>query len=331
MSSGVNILVGPNASGKTNLLEALLVVSRGKSYRGSDNELINFGKNEARVEAHTPNGTRIVRLKQGEPTLKSFEINSQPLKRLLRSKVIPVVLFEPNHLQGLIGSPESRRNFIDDLLEETITGFNVLRSQYRRTLAQRNALLKTNKIISPNQLFPWDIKLSMLGGQIVQNRLKLINLINVKLTKIYQHISNTKISAKLEYKSSCPTENYESALLNRLQTKTNLDHIRGFTSEGPHRDDINIYLNRRLLIGVASRGEVRSLLLALKVIEAQLIEDSLNSKPLMLLDDVFSELDGARRYSLTDFLKNYQTFITTTDADVVVQHFTQNSHIIPLG
>ena len=118
-------------------------------------------------------------------------------------------------------------------------------------------------------------------------------------------------------------------MLHKLESGQYQDEQRGFTGHGPHRDDIRISLNGNNADSSASRGEMRTILLALKVIELKLLEEDRGAKPLLLMDDVFSELDGSRRKALTEAIKGYQTFITTTDADVVVQHFTETCNIIP--
>jgi DNA replication and repair protein RecF len=329
---GVNIVVGANASGKTNLLEAVLVVCRGNSFRAKDQELLAFGAPWARLDAHTPDGNRSVKLvRHEEQTSKEYEINSQKLKRLLLNKQIPTILFEPNHLLLLNGSPERRRDYLDNLLEQVVPGYGRLLRDYRRALAQRNALLKHNTG-STGQLFAWNIRLSELGGKIATHRLGLIERINKKLDKTYQALAGSrKVKVLLGYETACQTGDYASSLLKGLESRQDIDMERGFTTIGPHRDDLLISFNKHLASEVASRGETRTTLLALKITELDLVEESRGKKPMLLLDDVFSELDGARRRALTEIIKGYQTFITTTDADVVVQHFMDRCHIIPLG
>ncbi|HET9173926.1 MAG TPA: hypothetical protein VFN56_01450, partial [Candidatus Saccharimonadales bacterium] len=116
----------------------------------------------------------------------------------------------------------------------------------------------------------------------------------------------------------------------KLEMSTELDAMRGFTSAGPHREDITVLFNTHPASEAASRGEARTLVLALKILELKIIQVAREVTPLLLLDDVFSELDGSRRRALTTYLQQYQTFITTTDADVVLQNFTESAHIIPL-
>lgn len=330
LASGVNIIVGPNASGKTNLLEAIQVICQGSSYRGRDIELIRFDQPWARLDTHTETGQRTVKLERIENgAKKTFEIDKHPLSRIILVRSLPVVLFEPNHSQLLHGAPEARRGFLDDLLEQTVPGFGALRRQYRRALAQRNALLK--KQAAKDQLFAWNVRLSELGGRLAQHRDELANDINSSIEELYGELARGKAEVSFMYDSACAKQNYGSMLLKKLEAHTELDYARGFTSYGPHRDDLKVTLKNHLAQETASRGETRTLLLALKIVELRIIEKMRGVKPILLLDDVFSELDGARRRALTEFLSGYQTFITTTDADVVVQHFTETCNIIPLN
>jgi DNA replication and repair protein RecF len=328
-SPGVNIIVGPNASGKTNLLEAILVLARGGSYRVKDAELVAFEQPWARLDAHlTGGGERTMKLILDPVASKSFEIEGKVYKRLGLNHSLPVVLFEPNHLQMLHGSPSQRRDYLDDLLEQSLVGYGTLRRNYKRTLAQRNALLKRS---SPDsQFFPWDIRLSQLAGQIVRARSDLVAQMETRLPELYGQLSQTKTKVEIGYASQLPIGSYESRMLKKLQDSLELDRQRGFTASGPHREDMVVTFNGHPAADTASRGEARTVVLGLKIIELELVANARNATPLLLLDDVFSELDGARRRALTEHLQKYQTFITTTDADVVVQHFTETCNIIPL-
>ncbi|HEX7963747.1 MAG TPA: AAA family ATPase, partial [Candidatus Saccharimonadales bacterium] len=176
LEGGVNIIVGPNASGKTNLLEAVLVLARGASYRGRDGELVRFGASWARLDAETLEGERVVKLvcESDERCVKSFVMDGQQLSRLTPQRTLPIVLFEPNHLLLLSGSPELRRSFLDDLIEQTNVRFGPLRRHYKRVLAQRNALLKKQPRDLEQQLFVWNVRLSELGGQIARERAALV-------------------------------------------------------------------------------------------------------------------------------------------------------------
>lgn len=329
--NGVNIIVGPNASGKTNLLEAILVVCRGSSYRVKDTDLIQFDAPWLRIESDTIEGKRIVTIEKiNDKTEKKYIVNSVTFRRLVMNKTIPVVVFEPEHLRLLNGGPERRRDYLDNLLEQTVLGFSKIRREYKRTLAQRNKLLKSS-FISPEEIFVWNIRLSELAGLIVRFRNELIDKLNEDIQKLYQELAQAKTTITLEYESACALESYSTNMLRGLEQCLDEDKIRGFTTLGPHRDDLSVVIDNHRAEVSASRGESRTVLLALKILELQLIEKSRNKKPILLLDDVFSELDGSRRKALTAYLQNYQTFITTTDADIVVQHFMDNCQIIPLS
>lgn len=331
LSPGVNIVVGPNGSGKTNLLEAILVLARGSSYRVKDADLIQFDEPWARLDAHLDSGgSRTLKI-QTAPASKTYEIDGKTYKRLSLQHSLPAVLFEPNHLQLLSGGPERRRDYLDDLLEQTTVGYGSLRRHYKRTLSQRNALLKRPGHTNHKQFFPWDVRLSQLAGQIVRARGEMVKNIETKTPALYKELSKTNTRVRINYQSAWPADSYESSLMRKLETSLELDKARGFTGNGPHRDDLVVYFNDRLASETASRGEIRTSVLALKIIELQTIQQFRETTPLLLLDDVFSELDGKRRHALTDYLRDYQTFITTTEADIVVKHFTETSHIIPLG
>lgn len=332
--SGVNIIVGPNASGKTNLLESLLVMARGSSYRARDIELVAFGADWGRIGAAltTPEQYRVVKLQRAadneERVSKLFEIDNQPLSRLHHGRTLPLVLFEPNHLLLLSSVPELRRGFLDDLVEQIDPSFTTVRRHYRRVLSQRNSLLKQNPADLLQQLFVWNLRLSELGGKIAKQRRAIIEQCNSQLTEIYDGLAESKAQISLRYQTRF-TGDYETQLLHTLEKDVEVDVARGFTSHGPHRDDMEVLLNGHVLQEAASRGEIRSVVLALKVVELRLLEGVRTTKPLLLLDDVFSELDSTRREALTHFVGDYQTFITTTDAADVSRSFPTR-HVIQL-
>lgn len=331
LDNGVNIVVGPNTAGKTNLLEAVMVASTGRSYRVKDSELIKKGAKWARIDIHnSKNQQRTVKLTNEESKAeKTFQLDGKEARRLGFAQKQPIVLFEPNHLFLFHDERRARREFIDNLVSQTDEEFNKLTNSYKRILAQRNSLLKQNK--AKQQIFVWNLKLVESGSQIVSRRLAQIEEINRQIPGIYSDLAAKKTQIKLDYISDVSTANYSSDLLKKLEAGFARDTKTGFTGNGPHRDDLACEMNGEPVDLSASRGEVRTLMLALKIIETRLLEECTGKKPLLLLDDVFSELDGARRKSLTDFLKGYQAVITTTDADVVVKNFSQNCQIIPLS
>jgi DNA replication and repair protein RecF len=331
-SSGVNIIVGPNASGKTNLLEAILMIARGSSYRAKDAELIRFNQPWARLDSHSEvSGNRTVKLVAQPEISKTFEIDDKLFKRLNLSHSLPIVLFEPNHLQLLSGSPERRRDYMDDLLEQTVVGYGATRRKYKRAVAQRNALLKQTHTTSGDQMFAWNLRLSQLAGVIVRARQQLITLVNKDARLLYKELSQTKNNLVLTYQNRWPIESYETQFLKKLDADFIGDQQKGFTSSGPHREDMLVSFDNHPAQDVASRGETRTAVLALKIIELELVRSARDTVPILLLDDVFSELDGRRRHALNDHFTSYQTLITTTDADIVLKNFAERSNIIPLS
>ncbi len=327
-SPTVNIIVGPNASGKTNLLEAVLVLAQGRSYRVSPHQLVKTGKPWARLDGDFSSSKRTLKVADAGP---EFLINSKVYKRLPATQNIPVVLFEPNHLQLITSEPARRRDWLDGLTQKIIPTYKKNLSSYQRTLAQRNSLLKQQPAKIRSQIFAWDVRLSELGGLVALSRAELIDRINKKIAKPYSHIAGRRQAVGIKYLSQFNPANYSSKLLDKLGRSLELDVARGFTGSGPHREDLQFYLNGQLLSDTASRGETRSLMMSLKVLEKDFIEKAGGVKPIFLLDDVFSELDGSRRKLLVDYLTNYQTILTTTDADSAIEYFGKNHQLISLS
>lgn len=318
---GVNIVVGPNASGKTNLLEALYVCAMGKSFRARDLDLIKHGQPWARIDVDTVSGeSRIIKIRSDSLPKKQFSIGDKNKIRLATEDLIPTVLFAPDHLQLLTGSPKRRRDHLDQLITQLEPEARRTMSRYQRVLLQRNNILKHPDPDLDN-LFVWSIKLGELGGKIADWRIKLIDSLNQQASAVYSELVGQKQTVKFGYVSDLSTDanKYPHLLNMRLQHPKDLH--AGFTLAGPHRDDFVIKLNNHNSSSTASRGETRTLVVLIKIIEAKLIEQKTGKKPLILLDDIFSELDSARRQHLAIVLSDYQTIITTTDADSVLEHF----------
>lgn len=320
---GVNIIIGPNGSGKTNLLESLLVICLGSSFRSHDNDLISHGQKWLRVDAYLQNNQHRatkIKLDNGRSE-KTFELDDKAYRRMLFNHTIPVVLFEPNQLQLLTTSPDQRRQFLDTLLEHTDAEFTSDKQSYNRTLSQRNRLLKQNPSDISKQIFAWNVRLSELGAKLVDKRIKLIDEFNKTLPKTYRSLACSRDKLELIYISKHNLGTYASALLKKLEANLDKEVVMGYTLYGPHRDDMVINLNDKSIQTTASRGEIRTILLGLKMQEVLLVDEFRGAKPVLLLDDVFGELDGKRRKALTEFLNDHQSFITTTDADIVAKNF----------
>lgn len=329
---GVNIIVGPNASGKTNVLEAIHCICFGKGFKGSEQAMIRHGEDWLRIESRLGDKERTFTLKR-EPNetrvKKKITVDNKQSPRLKIGETIPIVLFEPDDLRLTSGSPSRRRDYLDKLLVQTTAGYKTDLLAYERVMRQRNSALKYDGIDS-SQFFAWNVQLADRGTKIVKERSRIIAEINSKISDVYSSVAGGKHSINAEYISSLPVDYYPEKFLKNLEHNLNNDRIRGTTSIGPHRDDVTFKINNKNMKEVASRGENRTLVLALKIIELDILEGVRKKKPIILLDDVFSELDGLRRRMLTAYLNNHQSILTTTDADVVGKSMSKDSRIIAL-
>lgn len=326
-SDRVTIITGKNGIGKTNILEALYVASTGKSFRDPDDQLIQHNKTWWRVVCTTENEERDIRSKDGQ---KSITINDKTFKRLSTQHSIPVVLFEPDHLMLLHGSPQSRRKYLDASIAVVTPGYATIVRRYERVLAQRNRLLKSPQL-DQDQLFVWDVSLSELATKIVEARRHYIDGWNERLTTHYQEISGQKEILSVSYSDVHPTEKYTQVLLGKLRDTFDRDRMIGSTMHGPHRDDYTFYINKKDMVHTASRGEVRTLLLAMKYHEADQLEKIHTTPTLFLLDDVFSELDEARQLSVLSRGSDHQIVITTTELHHLEAKMYKAANILQLG
>jgi DNA replication and repair protein RecF len=329
---GVNIVVGPNAAGKTNLLEAVMVAAIGKSFRAKDQLLVKNHSEWSRLDTHTSdNQTRItkIQLRNGQTPLKTFSIDEKDYRRLPLREKQPIVLFQPDDLRLMYGEPSRRRDYLDDLLEQIDPNYTRLRSNLKRVLSQRNSLLKQLDTVD-SQIFAWDLRLVETATKVVEARLQLVEALNARLSEVYGSICGVSTPISLEYFSKTNVSNYSDSLMRELVARLETDKLRGFTTRGPHLDDVLVDFRDSNLVDSASRGENRTFVLALKIIELQILEEKTSVRPILLLDDVFSELDGSRRRALTAFLENHQTVITTTDADIALKIIDSRQNIIAL-
>lgn len=321
LSPTVTVISGPNGSGKTNLLEALYVTSKGTSFRGADGELLQFAQPWWRIDAVLADETKRSVSFDGEKQSgrKQFVIDDVKRQRLSYAQKLPVVLFEPNDLRLLDGSPARRRLFIDTLIAQSEPLYAPLLSKYDRALRQRNNLLKTPHT-TPDELFVWDVSLSEYGAKIISYRRHYIALLQCYISERYQAIARNDDVIYVNYPFHENDDNVQQAMISALHANHGRDKILGYTTVGPHRHDVQFYMNNKEVSSVASRGEVRSIVLALKLIEVEMLRERRDMAPLLLLDDVFSELDKERRAALIALGANTQTVITTTDADGITEN-----------
>lgn len=318
ISETTTLITGKNGTGKTNLLEAIAVLCNGKSFRSNDEELIAKNQQWCRIDGVVDGHTRNIKYKRELSSVqKTYEINNILYKRLSEKTTFPTVIFEPNQLLLFFLGPENRRIFFDTILEETSPLYKKTLKDYQRVLSHRNALLKRAREQKGVDFFVWDVRLSELAGKIVGYRQELVSFINTKLTGLYQQISQRDQNITMNYKTTIGQQNYESTLLQQLTTNKFIDIQRGYTTTGPHRDDFVVTIDNYTLQTVGSRGESRTIVVALKLLETELKEKTKQKKPILLLDDVFGELDSIRRKALFSKLEKYQTIITATDADTL--------------
>lgn len=310
ISPNVTLITGANGSGKTTLIEALYIALRGASFKGSDNDVIMQGASWYRIDVRDDEmGARTVKFDPSRSSgRKQFIVDGKTNYRLLDRFKYPVVLFEPDDLRLLNGSPSRRREFIDRFISQLNPQYALSLRRYERALKQRNALLKDDA--SSSQLFAWDVSLSEYGGYIITERLKHIVGLNERLNAVYGDIAHTNDVVTVTY-SHTDQGDATQHLLTALHQSAERDAYLGYTSVGPHRHDIVFDFNGKPALSVASRGEVRSIVLALKFLEVSMIESIVGRPPVILLDDVFSELDKDRQSYLLDLTKRNQIIITS--------------------
>lgn len=326
-SDGVNILIGPNACGKTTILESIALSAYGSLPSSSKvKDMYTHNTDWQRIDVDFDKQITSVKVR-GQ--VKEYEVHGDTKKRLSRTDIKPVVWFDPEALRLLRGSPERRRAYFDRLLSSMNAQYASCLARYKRSLQQRNSLLKRGSY-AEQDVFVWDLRLAENADVIVNSRRELLDIINKQINQTYKDLSGALKNISLRYESTITSKNYTNSLLAELKANHVRDQHLGFTSSGPHRDDFVFYDEdtSTKLSATASRGEIRTTLLALKVIEVELLYKTFQTKPIILFDDVFSELDGARRKAFTKSLNGYQTLITTTDADIVSKDFASSANII---
>lgn len=311
------VIVGPNGTGKTNLLEAVYVALRGNSFRGSLIDTVRLGTNQATILVEMPNETRRVILQKNGQISKTFIINDSKSKALTRKNRLPVVLFEPNELRLITSSPTRRREFLDGLIARLDERYDRTIRAFNRALLQRNELLKSHQEDSPSwrdHLFAWDIKFVQLASQVAEARANFLYSNEAQLSNLYTSLAGKQTDFSLEYLPNASLDNYEQLLLDRLGRSRDYEIATGHTSCGPQREDFLISLHSQPAAKVASRGEMRTIMLAFKLLELELQTAASETKPIILMDDVFSELDSEREKLLQETIKKHQFIVTTTDA-----------------
>ena len=311
-----SLLVGENGSGKTSVLEAIYEALRGKSFRATDEEILKRGTEFYRIELDFTDGTKTIVLYDGQR--KQFLVEDKKKTRLPKKNRYPIVLFLPEDLHLVATSPTKRRNYFDRVISEFNESYSNSLLKYEKALRQRNELLKKHKIdeddnkVIDRDFFSWNILLAKYGLEIRNYRKQYLDKLNAEFNQVYHSIveNGDQVFLKLNLFGG---EITEADYFNRLENEFRRDLILGHTGFGIHRDDFIFLFNEKEADGTASRGELRSMILAMKFIEADLIFQETGKKPVVLLDDVFSELDNTRQKCLVRNFKDNQVIITSVD------------------
>ena len=316
LDKGISIFIGRNGEGKTNIVESILYLSFLSSHRtSSDQPLVQLGSTAAYIRGLVDNGEReiLVELEINAEKANRARINQNPVRSQKELYgILQAVYFSPEDLDLVRGDPAERRRFIDQLLILRSPRMAGVIADYERAVRQRNTLLKTRSNLS--SLESWDQQVASFGGEIITARLTTLNELTPIFSDVYQEISPEK-RAYITYKSSIEnastlSDENKNLMLEKFKIVRAQEVDRGLTLVGPHRDDLLLMLGDHFVKGYASHGESWSIALSLKLASYQLLQDD-GLKPILILDDVFSELDEERRHRLIALANSAeQTFIT---------------------
>lgn len=328
-SSKVNVLAGNNAQGKTNTLESIYLSLTGRSYR--ENITKNFigpCSSEAAVNLD------ILSEEPSEYSLslqiyeekKEFRLDNEPVgSRARLMRLFPVILFAPEDLKIVKGPPKERRDYLDDALIYISVNYGRLLSDYKKLIAEKTSLLKNYSAQTKNMLDIYDEQLSEIGSSILKQRIKFLKELKDKLKQLYSSISAQNETLELTYISELFKEKIEgdikSAYLQMLHRSRSQDVIFQNCGSGAHRDDFSLLLDGRNARKFASQGQQRSLSLCLKLALVDIFKDKREILPVVLLDDVMSELDEHRRSKIMDLVSEVQTILTLTDRGLLPGEF----------
>jgi DNA replication and repair protein RecF len=324
-AQGFNIIYGNNAQGKTNILEAMFLCASGRSHRTSkDADLIEIGKDGylVRLSLIRKSGEAEIEINYRKDEKKKIKINDIPVRKIgnLIGK-LNAVIFSPEDLMIIKEGPSERRRFLDITISQLKPAYFYDLQQYAKLLAQRNSLLKELK--EKKQLIGtlgvWNENLSRTGSRIIRARKDFIKRLNSSLKINHKSITGSAEDLEINYCPSVKANNYDSiediqkSFIRRLEKAVNIEIKRGSTIYGPQRDDYEIFLNKMNIKQYGSQGQQRTAVLSMKLCEIDIVKEDTGEYPVLLLDDVMSELDRKRQEFLIKNLVNVQTFITCTD------------------
>jgi DNA replication and repair protein RecF len=337
LDPGVSIFVGKNGEGKTNIAEAVLYLTFLSSHRATGNTpLIKLGNQSAYIRAKVkyPEREILVELEINNDKANRAKVNQNQVRSQKEIfGIVQTIYFSPEDLDIVRGDPSERRRFIDQLLTLRSPRIAGVISDYERAVKQRNSLLKTRA--SADALNPWDKQVAELGGELITLRMLALDELKPIFNQVYKDISDTK-PAEIIYKSSIenPTlnqsENSEK-IIEKLINNRGAELDRGLTLTGPHRDDLLLMLGDHAVKGYASHGESWSIALSLKLATYNLLKSD-GLSPILILDDVFSELDEERRERLAEIAKGAdQTIITVAVENDLPKSITGTKYLVRAG
>ncbi|MDY6038533.1 MAG: DNA replication/repair protein RecF [Eubacterium sp.] len=325
-NKNVNLILGKNAQGKTNLLEAIYLTAIGRSFRTSkDIELVKFDREVSKIKVKAKkelNDTSVeISLKRKgnnsvEKYIKKDKKNISKTSQLIKN--ILIVIFSPEDLKIVKDEPEKRRKFIDRELSQISPKYYNCLSNYKKALLQRNTYLKEDNI-ELSILEIWDKQLAKYGAEVIYLRREFISKISKYSSKIHSGISGNTEVLRLNYESNIEIKEniteQEEYIYELLKKSFKIDSKNRNTSIGPHRDDVSFIVNDIDMRNYGSQGQQRTCALSLKLAELNLIKEETEEDAILLLDDVMSELDANRQEFLIDTMRKNQLFITTTEID----------------
>lgn len=319
-----NIIYGDNAQGKTNILEALYVCATSKSHRGNkDKEVIKFGDEEAHIKVMVKKNDiryRIdMHLKKNKA--KGIAVNGIPIKKAVELfGIINIVFFSPEDLNIIKDGPSERRKFIDMELSQLDKVYLNSLINYNKVVNQRNKLLKeinfSQKREDYETLDIWDIQLVRYGKDVILGRIDFVKKINEIVGQIHKKLSGEKEELNLEYVPSVSVDDFEKEVAYQRQKDIKLKA----TSIGPHKDDMVFYINGNDVRKYGSQGQQRTAALSLKLAEIEIVKKIIHDTPVLLLDDVLSELDSNRQNFLLNSIGDIQTIVTCTGLDEFINN-----------
>lgn len=337
LNKSVNILIGDNAQGKTNILESIYYCSIGKSHRtNKDAELIKLNEKSAYISIYVCKERldKKIDIKIFKEGKKGINVNSIKLTKISDLMgIFNVVMFAPEDLTIVKGSPSLRRKFLNIELCKLDKKYYYYLSKYKKVLSERNSLLKSDKVIN-EILDVYDKQLCKYGIYIIKSRIRYMEMLNEEGRSIHKKITSNNEDIRFNYISTIGKlnnisnlDNIKESFYDLLIKNRNKDIKRKNTSIGPHRDDMNIQINGMDARHYASQGQQRTSVLTMKFASLEIIKKLTGEYPVLLLDDVLSELDEARQKYVLNSIYNVQTIITCTGISNIKKYLNNNSYL----